>query len=501
MPSDKVKVKARWMDGQRGKGKVLVDPEGHKLRFKKTELGKKYYVCSRRADLKCPVAVTLKVETDMIVRVSNEHNHDNDILKETVRTVVNEKIESAVSNRAHPRAAFMNITNKLLSVASTSAGLPYLPKMTSVARKMNREKEKSLDAPPIPHEWSDMELPEIFKTTTDNGSFNIMDYTIPGTDKKIWGFSSDSGLEVMKTASDLYADGTFEFVDQTLFTQVYVIVARLANKQSIPTAFYMLPAKDFQTYKLVLENMKARGINAPQNFHIDFESAAIKAIKSVYPESQIVACDTHWKRAIRTNIQKSGLMVDYNQDIDFQTFIRKLWSLSLVPIEDVVNVWEQLQTIVPVLTEDEAEEEGIQEFNNCMDKFLLYFEQTWIGSKNPRTNLRGKPKFEFKYWNKYNQVLAGEETTNNVSEAWNSASKLSLQMKPSIWAVLHSIKKEEELARFKVNMSAMGVNMDSHRGRTERLEQRKERLRGILNNYGRIPLNNYLDMTASFFND
>ena len=74
-------------------------------------------------------------------------------------------------------------------------------------------------------------------------------------------------------------------------------------------------------------------------------------------------------------------------------------------------------------------------------------------------------------------------------------------MKPSIWAVLHTIKKEEELARYKVNMAAMGVNMDSNRGRTDRLERKKERLREVLGNYGRIPLNEYLNMTARFFND
>ena len=95
-------------------------------------------------------------------------------------------------------------------------------------------------------------------------------------------------------------------------------------------------------------------------------------------------------------------MVDYNQDENLQTFIRKLWSLSLVPIEDVVNVWEELEKIVPVLTEEDADEDDIQEFNNCTEQFLLYFEQTWIGSKNPRTHLRGKPIFQFKYWNKYN---------------------------------------------------------------------------------------------------
>ena len=56
-------------------------------------------------------------------------------------------------------------------------------------------------------------------------------------------------------------------------------------------------------------------------------------------ESRIVCCDTHWKRCIRTNLQKFHLMSFYNQDAQVQTYIRKLWSLSLVPPEDVVKVW------------------------------------------------------------------------------------------------------------------------------------------------------------------
>ena len=64
----------------------------------------------------------------------------------------------------------------------------------------------------------------------------------------------------------------------------------------------------------------------------------MKALKIVYPESNIVACDTHWKRALRTNLQKIGLLSDYNQDTYLQTFVRKLWSLSLVPLDDVVSV-------------------------------------------------------------------------------------------------------------------------------------------------------------------
>ena len=54
------------------------------MRLKKKEGKRKYYICPRKVDLNCPVAISLDIDTDMIVRVSNEHNHDNDLVEEAV---------------------------------------------------------------------------------------------------------------------------------------------------------------------------------------------------------------------------------------------------------------------------------------------------------------------------------------------------------------------------------------------------------------------------------
>ena len=54
----------------------MLDPLGFRMRFKKAEGGKKYYVCPRKSDLNCPVAVTMNIENEMIVRAAHHHNHD-----------------------------------------------------------------------------------------------------------------------------------------------------------------------------------------------------------------------------------------------------------------------------------------------------------------------------------------------------------------------------------------------------------------------------------------
>ena len=93
---------------------------------------------------------------------------------------------------------------------------------------------------------------------------------------------------------------------------------------------------------------------------------------------------------------------------------------------------------IPEVDEDAIEDEEDQAagaaFNMAMQQFVLYFESTWIGSKNTRNPAmsRRKPKFEHKLWNKYNAVIDDDEGTNNRSGNWNSVSNLGMNMNPSI---------------------------------------------------------------------
>ena len=69
----------------------------------------------------------------------------------------------------------------------------------------------------------------------------------------------------------------------------------------------------------------------------------------MFPETTIVCCDAHFKRAIRRNIQAKHLQSAYNRSIGLQTLVRYLWVLSLVLVADVVRVWEEF--ILPSLPE------------------------------------------------------------------------------------------------------------------------------------------------------
>ena len=82
-----------------------------------------------------------------------------------------------------------------------------------------------------------------------------------------------------------------------------------------------------------------------------------------------------------------------------------------------------------------------------ISKYLGYFKSTWLGKTNKRTELWGKPKFSFGLWNKYSEIKDGQaDLTSNRSEAYNSAVKISLLMKPNLWVICKTVTEEEGIA-------------------------------------------------------
>ena len=99
--SDFVPSKANWVSpikkGSTNK-KVLMDTLGYRLHYKKKDNRKKYYHCSHKDDLQCPVKVTLDIASDMITGVRGEHNHDNMLMESEVRKIIKANVLQASQN-------------------------------------------------------------------------------------------------------------------------------------------------------------------------------------------------------------------------------------------------------------------------------------------------------------------------------------------------------------------------------------------------------------------
>ena len=116
-----------------------------------------------------------------------------------------------------------------------------------------------------------------------------------------------------------------------------------------------------------------------------------------------------------------------------------------------------------------------------MDDLKHYVEKTWVGTKQPtRGGGRRKPRFSPKIWSVNQSIIDGSEFTTNISESFNSANKLSTVARPSMWALISMIQKEESTARAKVAGIRSGSYKDSNPRRTKRRQERAEKLRELV---------------------
>ena len=188
-----------------------------------------------------------------------------------------------------------------------------------------------------------------------------------------------------------------------------------------------------------------------------------------------------------------------------QTYLRYLWATSLVPLDKVIDVWENfILDALPVCDDSEAEDDpdAAAGFDEAIKQAEVYFESTYIGSKVTRAGgQRKKPKFPHKVWNHYESILKGEDITTNLSEAWNSASKLSMPMKPNLWTLLDAFKREEAGARAKMLSISRNTHTDSNPGRTAKRRERRSQLVSVLEKFGSVPLEDYMNMVAAHYND
>jgi hypothetical protein len=81
-----------------------------------------------------------------------------------------------------------------------------------------------------------------------------------------------------------------------------------------------------------------------------------------------LGCLFHFSQCVWRHVQSNGLSNKYKEDDLFRLNIRKLIALAFVPTSDVAEAFE----LVAAELEDEAE------------KFLDYFEKTWIGEPKKR---------------------------------------------------------------------------------------------------------------------
>ena len=124
-------------------------------------------------------------------------------------------------------------------------------------------------------------------------------------------------------------------------------MGKFAQGKALPCAWAFLPGKSEDIYevlvRVLLEKInKDGGQHKPQSVVSDFESAVINVIKLKLPDVRIVGCGFHFRHAIWGKVKEIGLVPLVNRDAQFHTWINMLYALAYVPVNRVVQYYEEV---------------------------------------------------------------------------------------------------------------------------------------------------------------
>lgn len=215
-----------------------------------------------------------------------------------------------------------------------------------------------------------------------------------------------------------------------MFFELYTVHASTSGIVH-PCLFALLPSKTQDTYRRLFTAMKdTEPALRPATVTLDFERAAINAVRESFPDAAVNGCFYHLAQSVYRRVQSSGLQDRYSGDEAFSLSVRLLPALAFVPPEHVIEAFEMVQEILP------PDAEPISD----------YFEDTYIG-RIRRARQRGNPKFDIPLWNVFNRVDADLPRTNNAVEGWNRRIKAAVTCAhPNIWRFLAVLQKEQSLS-------------------------------------------------------
>ena len=92
----------------------------------------------------------------------------------------------------------------------------------------------------------------------------------------------------------------------------------------------------------------------PKTITTDFELAAISAFKMEFPNVASKGCLFHLGQSILKRLGKLGLKTANSDNEGFNTWVKQIFAMALVPIEKVDELWETILETKPNLPNVEA---------------------------------------------------------------------------------------------------------------------------------------------------
>ena len=161
-------------------------------------------------------------------------------------------------------------------------------------------------------------------------------------------FATNDWIDMLANSSQWFGDDAFKLCPQ-IFSQIYTIHA-LVNHEVLPCVFAFLPSKTEIVYEQfftkVCNAARNNNGNDPDEFLVNFETAAINAIRNCLPQTDISSCFFDLSSNLWKHIQRVALQERYMKDPQFGLQLRMIAALVFVPPQDVVNYFDELCVVI-----------------------------------------------------------------------------------------------------------------------------------------------------------
>jgi hypothetical protein len=197
-------------------------------------------------------------------------------------------------------------------------------------------------------------------------------------------------------------------------------------------------------------------------------------------------------------IQKKGLEPFLNKNPSFQYLMNLLYSLAMVPVVKVAEIYDTVIMDFLVAHEEDA---SFLEFQDEINDFLAYYDKTWMGVMAGRQHNRRTPLFAIPSWNKNEALLAGHQLTNNTCEGANHAWNASVGPHPSLFVVLEQFITEDSWAEkiLREDSLAVGRNDQANHSRTLEKSYQLQDTQCIVKDYANLEPKSFMDMLVNTF--
>ena len=323
------------------KGKRKIIEEGYEyVKNKDLSNEREKFECSnRRNKAACYASITVK--DNRIVGKKNEHTHAPDTAKcEAIKILASMK-QKALNTQETPH----QIIGAVSDAISKKEIVPHLPTLDNIKRNLraqrcdqDQEESSKLNA-----------IIEKHRLITEGQDFllhNGNEESIDG-ERKLIIFGTVESIEVLKQNKAWFMDGTFD-ASPNEFHQLYSIHC-LMNGKVFPCIYALLTGKSQERYEEFLSLVREFcGDASPESITVDFELAAINAVKNVFPGCEVNGCYFHLTQNVYRKIQSLGFQQRYQQDMTFATACKLVPALAFVPVEDVPETFKKLEEYLHV---------------------------------------------------------------------------------------------------------------------------------------------------------